>query len=522
MVFQNRSMADSILSRIRQTVSSLFSAGQRGRPLILHDYNAIERAWNGRPIASEYLGIPSVLAGLRLICETVAGLPLHYYHRQQDGGRNRAENQVAADAFKYFEGRNEFELRSSLMFRMLAEGVAYARVWKNQANEAYKLQEIPGDCIIEKVDEITGSKVYGIKSDPYQNDAETWVPERDMFILKGSFNGNSLLELCQGSLELTKAAQEYGSTLYANGARPSGVLTHPGKLSDDARRRLRSDFEKLHTGLANAGRIAVLEEGLSFTPTSTSPEDAQAIQTREFQVREVCRVFGIPPAKMGLAGGGESIEAQNIQFLTDCIQPHLVRFEQECNRKLVRESDWGWYTWSHSVEGLLRADILTRYKSYSIGRNWGWLSVNQIRKLESWDPIPGGDVFLSPTNMQPLTDTAPGARAPAADQAVDSVDQYLADPQPAQDQPAPVDSASQQSAQDIASLALNGAQVTALVDLALKVTAGLLQKEAALALAQAAFPSIPQTTLDKIFGNILPLSPAQLDAGQQAVSQMNG
>ena len=400
---------------------------------------------------------------------------------------------------------------------MMTEGKAYARVWRTESMEAHKLQEIPADFIIESVDETTGLKVYGIKADPFQNEANTWIPESDMFVLNGSFNGNSLLELCQGSLELTKAAQEYGSTLYANGARPSGVLTHPGKLSDDARRRLRSDFEKLHTGLANAGRIAVLEEGLSFTPTSTSPEDAQAIQTREFQVREVCRIFGIPPAKMGLAGGGESIEAQNIQFLTDCIQPHLIRFEQECNRKLVREHEWGWYTWEHSVEGLLRADILTRYKSYSIGRNWGWLSVNQIRRLESWDPIPGGDVFLSPVNMQPLTDTPPGARAPAGDQPADAVDQFtvgvgLPDIQPTKPQ----------DQQDLSSLALNGAQVTALVDLALKVTAGLLQKEAALALAQAAFPSIPMATLNKIFGNITQLSPAQLDAGNQAVSQMNG
>lgn len=415
-------MADSILSRIGKRVSNLFGTGLRGRPLVLNDYNAIEATWNGKPGTQEYLGIPAVLAALRLICETIGGLPLHYYHRQADGGRNRADNTVESEFWKYNEGRNEFDLRSNLIFRMLTQGVAYARIYRNQNDIPTGIEEIGLNHIIEKRDEIVGSIIYGIKSDPYAHDADTWIPERNMFVLRGSFNGSSLLELCSNSLELTKAAQEYGSTLYANGARPSGVLTHPGKLSDDARRRLRSDFEKLHTGLANAGRIAVLEEGLTFTPTSTSPEDAQAIQTREFQVREVARIFGIPPAKLGLAGGGESIEAQNIQFLTDCIQPHLVRFEQEANRKLVRESERGWYTWEHSVEGLLRSDILTRYKSYSIGRNWGWLSVNQIRKLESWDPIPGGDVFLSPTNMQPLTDTPPGARAPAGDQPVDPTD----------------------------------------------------------------------------------------------------
>lgn len=412
---------DSILKRIGKSISSLLGAGQRGRPLVLNDYNAIEQTWNGRPGAMDYLGIPAVLAGLRLVSETVAGLPLHLYHRQVDGGRNRAEDRNEADVWKYNENRNEMEIRSSLIFQMLVRGIAYARISRIEGG-ARKIQEISADYIIEKTDDLMGKKIYGIKSDPYANDADTWVSEADMFVLRGTFNGNSLLDLCRNSLELTKAAQDYGSTLYANGARPSGVLTHPGKLSDDARRRLRSDFEKLHSGLANAGRIAVLEEGLTFTPTSTSPEDAQTIQTREFQVREVCRIFGIPPAKMGLGGGGESIEAQNIQFLTDCIQPHLIRVEQEANRKLVREHEWGWYTWEHSVEGLLRADILTRYKSYSIGRNWGWLSVNQIRKLESWDPIPGGDTFLSPTNMQPLTDTAPGARAPASDQPVDPMD----------------------------------------------------------------------------------------------------
>jgi hypothetical protein len=226
--------------------------------------------------------------------------------------------------------------------------------------------------------------------------------------------GYSVVKMARESIGLGMACEQFGAGLFGSGARPSGMLEHPGRLSDDARGRLRGDWERLHAGIDNAHRVAILEEGMKWTPTSIPPDDAQFLQTRKFQIEEVARWFNIPPSKLRDTGGVSysSLEQENIAFLSETLRPWLIRLEQEFRRKLLLPESSELYC-EHSVEGLLRTDLSARYAAYAVGRNWGWLSVNEIRALENLEPVAGGDVYLQPLNMQPL-DSAGGAQAPAA------------------------------------------------------------------------------------------------------------
>ena len=192
-----------------------------------------------------------------------------------------------------------------------------------------------------------------------------------------------MISKARESIGLGLACEQFGGSMFGSGARPSGILEHPGRLSDDARARLRGDFERLHSGIDNAHRVAVLEEGLKWTQTSIPPDDAQFLQTRAYQIEEIARWFNIPVSKLRVKDGGSyaSLEQENSAFLTECLRPWLVRIEQEVRRKLLLPESSALYV-EHNVDGLLRTDLASRYQAYSIGRNWGWLSVNEVRALE--------------------------------------------------------------------------------------------------------------------------------------------
>jgi hypothetical protein len=224
----------------------------------------------------------------------------------------------------------------------------------------------------------------------------------------------SPISMARQSLGLSLAIEQFGAGYFGRGARPGGVLTFPGQLSPEARQNLRRSFEELHAGGANSHRVALLEAGLKWEAIGVPPDDSQFLQSREFQVVEVARWFNIPPHKLRDLNkpSYNSLEMMNIEFLTDTLRPWLVRWEQSLNRKIIRPKDRGNYFCEHNVEGVLRGDIASRYQAYSVARNWGWLSVNEIREKENMNGVgPEGDVYMQPLNMQALG-TAPTA-APA-------------------------------------------------------------------------------------------------------------
>ena len=201
------------------------------------------------------------------------------------------------------------------------------------------------------------------------------------------------------------ACEEFGARFFANGAAPSGVLEHPGTIRDPS--RLRETWQSQFGGSANTGKVAILEEGMKYTPISISPEQAQFLETRKFQINEIARIFRVPPHMVGdlEKSSFSNIEQQSLEFVKYTLDPWLIRWEQSIFRALFSEEEKKEYFVKFNVEGLLRGDYATRMNGYATARQNGWMSANDIRELENLDRIPaeeGGDLYLINGNMLPL------------------------------------------------------------------------------------------------------------------------
>ena len=202
------------------------------------------------------------------------------------------------------------------------------------------------------------------------------------------------------------ASEEYGSKFFSNGARPSGILTHPNTVKNP--KAVRESWNTAYGGSSNANRVAILEEGMTFTPLSIPNNEAQFLETRKFQVDEICRIFRVPPHLVGNLEHAtfSNIEHQSIDFAVHTIRPWLVRIEQAMNRALFTEQEKGRFYVQFNIDGLMRGDYKSRMEGYAIARQNGWMSANDIRALENQNPIPageGGDAYLVNGNMISIT-----------------------------------------------------------------------------------------------------------------------
>lgn len=217
--------------------------------------------------------------------------------------------------------------------------------------------------------------------------------------------GYSPIAMAKNAIGLAIATEEYGSKFFANGAAPSGVLEHPGTIKDP--QRVRESWMSQFGGSQNSGKIAVLEEGLKYTPISISPEQAQFLETRKFQINEIARIFRVPPHMLAdlEKSSFSNIEQQSLEFVKYTLDPWVIRWEQSIQRTLLSPGEKKEYFVKFNVEGLLRGDYQSRMSGYATARQNGWMSANDIRELENLDRIPaeeGGDLYLINGNMLPL------------------------------------------------------------------------------------------------------------------------
>jgi HK97 family phage portal protein len=218
--------------------------------------------------------------------------------------------------------------------------------------------------------------------------------------------GYSPIALEKNAIGLGIASEEYGSKFFSNGARPSGILTHPNTVKNP--KALRESWNAAYGGSSNANRVAILEEGMKFEPMAVPNNEAQFLETRKFQVDEICRIFRVPPHLVGDLEHAtfSNIEHMSIDFAVHTIRPWLVRIEQAMNRALFTDQEKGRFYVQFNIDGLMRGDYKSRMEGYAIARQNGWMSANDIRALENQNPIPadqGGDAYLVNGNMIPIT-----------------------------------------------------------------------------------------------------------------------
>ena len=215
--------------------------------------------------------------------------------------------------------------------------------------------------------------------------------------------GYSRISLARNAIGLSIAAEKFGSKFFANDARPGVVLKHPGKLGDKAYEHLRSSWNDEHRGGDNRWKPAILEEGVSVETIGIPPEDAQFLQTRQFQVAEIARIFRVPPHMIGdvsrTTSWGTGIDSQEQGYVAHTLRPWTVRIEQSLSQQLLLEKDRQYQFFEHLFDGLVRGDLATRYSAYVQALNNGFMSPNEVRGRENMNPYAGGDVFYRPLNM---------------------------------------------------------------------------------------------------------------------------
>ena len=342
----------------------------------------------------------AVYACVKILAETIASLPLHLFKKGKGGKNEMAEQHPLFSCLYEFpnEEMTSFEFRETMMTSLLLWGNAYARIIRKQGHTTELWYLRPNQMVVER-DSTTG-KIKYTYSDDITNQTYVYRPDQIFHIKAMSIDGvKGLSPIAQAreAVGLALATEEYGAKFFGNGARPGGVLEHPGTLKDPE--KLRQSWNQVYQGTRNSHKVAVLEEGMKYHTIGIAPEDAQFLETRKYQVNEICRIFRVPPHLVGDLERAtfSNIEHQSIEFVQHTIRPWLVRWEQEISRSLLDEKERLLYFAKFNVDGLLRGDYKSRMEGYSIGRQNGWLSINDIRRLEDMSLVPaeqGGDDYL--------------------------------------------------------------------------------------------------------------------------------
>lgn len=369
----------------------------------------------------------AVMACVMVISQDVAKLPLKIYRLVQRQGR--PAKLPATDHFAARLMRRPNEWQTGLLYRqvtqthLLLRGNAYSFKVMNGRGEIEELIPIPPDCV-HLYETADGERFYqvSLKSQFLQaqlNGAPMMIPAEFILHERGlsldGITGISPIAYDREAVGLAIATEAHGARLFGNGAVPGGVLTYPGKLSDKAAESLRESWRKRHEGLGNAYKLAILEEGLKYQPIAMTGEDAQYLQTRQFQTVEICRIFRVPPTKIFdytkmTLNNQEQISQQ---YVADTLMPWLEAREASYERELLSEDDQGTIIIEHDVDRLLRGDVNARHNAYSKGRQWGYYSVNDVREMENLPPIDNGDVYLQPLNMGPAGGNGDKGAAPS-------------------------------------------------------------------------------------------------------------
>ncbi len=359
----------------------------------------------------------AVYACVRILSEAVAGLPLNLYRHNNDGGKEKALDHPLY-LLLHDEPNPEmssFVFRETLMTHLLLWGNAYAQIIRNGKGEIVALYPLmPNKMQVNRDDNGQLYYIYQKSQEEVPNSKDFYVrlESSDVLHIPGlgfdGLVGYSPIAMAKNAIGLAIATEEYGSKFFANGAAPSGVLEHPGTIKDPS--KVRESWMSQFGGSANSGKIAVLEEGMKYTPISISPEQAQFLETRKFQINEIARIFRVPPHMVGDLDKSSfsNIEQQSLEFVKYTLDPWVVRWEQSIQRTLLTPAEKKSYFVKFNVEGLLRGDYQSRMTGYATARQNGWMSANDIRELENLDRIPaeeGGDLYLVNGNMVPIIGT---------------------------------------------------------------------------------------------------------------------
>jgi HK97 family phage portal protein len=385
------------------------------------------------------LQVTTVFACVNLICSAVGFLPFHIFELIPVGASKRVGKRLAFDHDLYdllrYEPNEEMTaitFRKTLQAHLLLWSNCYAEVVRDNGNRPTALlprnpyrtkpyrvgrpteingELVPAGGLIFKTTDGIGDMVINPEDPPAPGSHERMILAADMLHIPGlALDGRvapSTIWLARQAVGLALGAEKFGAKFFGNSARPGGILEHPGKLSNLARENITKSWQEA-TGGENVHRPKLLEEGMKWTQIATNPNDAQFLETRQFQRSELCSIFLVPPHMVGDQDktNRANVEQIGLEFVTFTLGPWLEAWEQETRRKLFPKTgrSSGRFFPKFETRKLTMPDAASRQSFYNSGKQWGWLSSNDILELEDRNPVdsPAADALWMPINMQEM------------------------------------------------------------------------------------------------------------------------
>ena len=345
----------------------------------------------------------AVFACVKVLSETYASSPLLLYRQRRTGERERTNDLPVYDILHHRpnEEMSAFSYQEATLASLNLDGNTVSERLVNRLGDLVGLYPYPWHQVEIRRD--TSNRLEYVIG----GEENGKVLRRDqVFHMPGlSFDGViglSPITYVAQAISLGLSYESFGVNFYRNGAQSSGAFRHPEALDQESYERLKKDLQRHYTGLNNSGRPMLLEDGLEFTPFTVNPIDAQLIESKRFQIEDICRIYRVPLHLVQelSRSTNNNIEKQSLEFVMYTMLPIYKRAEQAMNAQLLsREERQAGYFLEFKMDGLLRGDQKSRYDAYAVARQWGIMSINDIRRLENLNPIPDGDTYLQPLNM---------------------------------------------------------------------------------------------------------------------------
>ena len=375
---------------------------------------------------SSAMQMVAVYSCIDILSRTVGSLPLYLYRRLPKGGKEIVRNHPLFRLMRRQPNpeTTAMRYRSTLQGHLASWGNCYSYI--DWAGNGYPkaLWPIRPDRV--EVKRVNGELVY--KYYPGSDDKKPVqgfdVPRENILHIPGfgfdGLVGYSPISLAREAVGLGLATEEFGARFFGSGTHPGMIVEHPTSLTSQAHSNLRKSLTETYSGLGSSHRLMLLEEGMKANNISINPQDSQFLETRKFQISEICRLFHVPPHMLAdvekSTSWGTGIEEQNIGFITHTMRPWFVLWEEELGRVLLLESEKDEYFFEFDMMALLRGDSVKRWSAYILGKRNGILNADEIRGWENLNPIPGGlgKEYIVEKNMIGLSDmgTEPSGSTP--------------------------------------------------------------------------------------------------------------
>jgi HK97 family phage portal protein len=379
-----------------------------------------------RVTVSDALTVPGIAATVHVLKEDLAKVPLDLKIRT-DAGYESAVDHPLYKLLKHGPAPwlSSYAWRCSLAHMALAHGNGYSRVRWSDRGDVERIVPLQVGATLQKWT-TDGEPVFDVRQ-PNEVDLNlTWqqvlhVPYRgssDNSVYGGVLGISPILQNKE-SVALMLAAERFAAAFFANGAQPSMILEYDKKLpNDEVAKRIRAGIERVYGGLDNKWKVAILELGMKMKETSSDPAKSQLVETRKYGAEQACTMYGVPPHKIGVLdrSTNNNIEHQGIDYVTGPVSSLAKCIESAITISCLTPAEREIYKVEHQLDALMRGDILSRYRAYAIGRQWGWLNVNKILHRENENTIGDeGEDYLVPLNMVPAG-TDPTQDNPQQDQ----------------------------------------------------------------------------------------------------------